>query len=65
VFTEKPFGVPGKEGSATVSVAAIGVPPMASGTRGTEPNGEWSYAVALVGGTPTSATETVALPISN
>ena len=52
-------------GSATVSVAAIGVSPMVSCARMREPIGAFVAAFDLVGGTPTSAGETSALPGTN
>jgi hypothetical protein len=53
-----------EKGSATVPVAAIGVLPMASNTASA--NQRWGFrALDQVGGTPTSARETRALPIPN
>ena len=51
-------------GSATVPVAAIGVPPMDQVHLNARPTGS-AYRSELVGETPTSARETRALPEAN
>jgi hypothetical protein len=49
-------------GFATVSVAAIGVPPMARAHEDIPTLRSVASALGLVGGTPTSARETRAIP---
>ena len=51
-------------GSAVVSTAVFGVAPKTSAPGENPLNGDFPSGVRLAGGTPTRATETVALPIS-
>ena len=52
-------------GSATVTVAPVGVPPTDQRCRMVSPNGDLPGAGRVFGETPNTATVTVALPISD